>query len=196
MLNHRITDIDAVVYTHQHKDHTAGLDDVRPFNYLRDKVMPLYTSEAVETHLRKEYYYIFERTDYPGLPRLHFKRIEPLTPFQIGDIDLLPLPLMHGPLPVLGFKVDSFAYLTDTNQLLPESIPHLQNLELLVLDALRITPHYSHFHLAKALEVIEELKPQRTYLTHISHLLGKHAEVSLTLPENVFLAYDGLRLQW
>ncbi|MEO1414461.1 MAG: MBL fold metallo-hydrolase [Bacteroidota bacterium] len=196
MLQHNIQDIDAVVYTHQHKDHTAGLDDVRPFNYLHDKTMPLYVSEAVETHLRKEYYYIFERSDYPGLPRLTFQRIFPLQAFQIGDIDILPIPLMHGSLEVLGFKIGKFAYLTDTNGIPEISIPHLMHLDILVLDALRITPHYSHFNLEQALDMVEKLRPKRAYLTHISHLMGLHAEVSLGLPPRVSLAYDGLRLRW
>jgi phosphoribosyl 1,2-cyclic phosphate phosphodiesterase len=196
MLKYGINWLDAVVFTHQHKDHTAGLDDVRPYNYLQNRDMPIYVSEAVEEHLRREYYYIFERPDYPGLPKLQFHRIQGGQAFQVGDIELMPIPIMHGNLPILGFRAGKFAYLTDTNNIPDESRPLLEGVEILVIDALRKATHYSHFSLKGALEEIERLQPKNAYLIHISHLMGSHAEVSKELPEGVELAYDGLTLEW
>lgn len=196
MLRHHIEWVDAILYTHQHKDHTAGLDDVRPYNYLQNRNMPLYVSEAVEDHLRKEYYYVFERPDYPGLPKFTFERVVHGKKFTVGDIDCLPIQLMHGSLPILGYRCGDFAYLTDTNHIPATSKPLLQNLDILVIDALRKAEHYSHFTLKGALEAIEELKPQRAYLIHLSHLMGKYADVSMELPDNVFLSYDGLVIEW
>ncbi len=196
MLTYDVKWLDAILYTHQHKDHTAGLDDVRPYNYLQDRNMPLYLSEAVEEHLRKEYYYVFDRPDYPGIPKLVFNRVLPEKAFQVGDMTLLPIPLMHGQLPVLGYRCGNFAYLTDTNFIPENSKKLLQGLDILVIDALRKAEHYSHFHLKAALQAIAELKPKEAYLIHISHLMGKHAEVSKELPPGVFLSYDGLSLDF
>jgi len=196
MLTYDVQWLDAILYTHQHKDHTAGLDDVRPYNYLQDRNMPLYLSEAVEEHLRKEYYYVFDRPDYPGIPKFVFNRVMPEQAFQVGDMTLLPIPLMHGQLSVLGYRCANFAYLTDTNFIPENSKKLLQGLDILVIDALRKAEHYSHFHLEAALQAIAELKPKEAYLIHISHLMGKHAEVSKELPPGVFLSYDGLSLDF
>ncbi len=154
MLTHRVESLQAVVFTHQHKDHTAGLDDVRPYNYLQKQDMAIYVTEAVETHLRKEYYYIFERPDYPGIPKLTFHRITPNQPFWVGDIELLPIPVMHGDLPVLGFRTGNFAYVTDTNYISPASMDQLRDLDILVLDAIQPKTHYSLFTIDQALAVI------------------------------------------
>ncbi|MCI4666589.1 MAG: MBL fold metallo-hydrolase [Bacteroidia bacterium] len=196
MLRFNIRWIDAILFTHQHKDHTAGLDDVRPYNYLQNRNMPLYVSEAVEEHLRKEYYYVFERPDYPGLPKFEFRRVEGAKEFNIGDLKITPIPLMHGKLPILGYRCGKFAYLTDTNFIPDESKKLLEGVEILVIDALRKAEHYSHFHLDAALKAIEELKPKEAYLIHISHLMGRHADVSKELPDGVYLSYDGLIINW
>lgn len=196
MLRFNFQWIDAILFTHQHKDHTAGLDDVRPYNYLQDRNMPLYVSEAVETHLRKEYYYVFERPDYPGIPKFEFQRIVGGKPFTVGDLEVMPIPIMHGHLPILGFRCGKFAYLTDTNYIPESSLPLLKGVEILVIDALRKEEHYSHFHLEAALETIEKLQPREAYLIHISHLMGRHADVAKELPPKVFLSYDGLVIEW
>lgn len=196
MLVNHIDEVNAIVFTHKHKDHTAGLDDVRAYNYHYRRHMPIYADHSTIEHLNKEYYYIFENQDYPGIPKLELEEIFPLQPFEVGDISLQPIPIMHGNLQILSFRVADFAYVTDAKVIPEASKEKLQGLDTLVLNALRHKAHHSHLTLSEALEVIEELKPKKAYLTHISHLLGKHDEVSATLPENVFLAYDGLQLEW
>lgn len=196
MLTHQVKQLHAVVFTHQHKDHTAGLDDVRPFNYLQRHDMDVYATPAVQAHLHKEYYYIFERPDYPGIPKLIFHTISPPTPFQVRDITLQPIHVMHGDLPVLGYRCGDFAYVTDTNFIPPASMDMLAGLDILVLDALQLRTHYSHFTLDEALEVVAQLAPKQTYLTHMSHHMGLHSQVNQQLPPGVQLAYDGLLLEW
>jgi len=187
--------LDAVVFTHQHKDHVAGLDDVRAFNYRQQADMPIYAADATVQHLKREFYYIFENKTYPGIPKLDIHLIKGRNDFQVGDIELMPIPVMHGDMPVLGFRIGNFAYVTDANYIPSSSKGLLKNLDVLVLNALRLTEHHSHYSLEQALEVIEKLKPKQAYLTHISHLLGSHATVSESLPDNVSLAYDGLELE-
>ncbi|MEM6764038.1 MAG: MBL fold metallo-hydrolase [Bacteroidota bacterium] len=196
MLANRVQEVHAIVFTHKHKDHTAGLDDVRAFNYHLRRPMKIYANQDTITHLHKEYYYIFENQDYPGIPKLLLEEIFSDCSFQVGDINLLPIPVMHGGLEVLGFRVRDFAYVTDAKLIPPSSMKLLEGLDALVLNALRIKPHHSHLTLSEALEVIAQLSPRRAYLTHISHLLGKHEEIARQLPDNVFLAYDGLQLSW
>jgi phosphoribosyl 1,2-cyclic phosphate phosphodiesterase len=194
MLREQVDDLSAVVFTHQHKDHTAGLDDVRAYNYLQRKDMPIFTTEAVEDHLRKEYYYIFEQPDYPGVPKLQLNRIDPAQSFRIGDLTLTPIPMWHGKMPVLGYRCGDFAYLTDVNRIPAESMHLLQGVKTIALDALRRKPHHSHFTLTEAVDIARELGAEQTWLLHISHLMGTHAETEAELPPNVRLAYDGLRL--
>lgn len=189
MLRSNVKVLDAVIYTHQHKDHTAGLDDVRAYNFLLRRHMPIYANAATITHLKREYYYIFEANNYPALPRLQLEEITD-QPFTACGVDFLPIPVMHKDLPVWGYRIGDFAYVTDTNFISESSIAKLQNLDILVLDALRIKSHPSHFSLSEAIEVTKKLKPKKTYFTHISHLMGKYAEVNETLPDNIELAYD------
>ncbi|WNJ18898.1 MBL fold metallo-hydrolase [Pontibacter sp. G13] len=196
MLRHQIGVLDAVVFTHQHKDHVAGMDDVRAYNFLLQRDMPVYATEAVLEHLKREYYYIFENAQYPGVPKLAMNLIQPDSPFEVGDMQLTPIPVMHGSMPVLGYRIGNFAYVTDVNAIPESSMARLQGLDTLVLGVLRHEVHYSHFSLSEGLEVIERLAPKQTYLTHISHLMGKHADIDPTLPEGVNLAYDGLVLEW
>ena len=191
MLRYQVKDLNAVLFTHSHKDHTAGLDDVRAYNFRYKRNMPIYANAATLKHLRREYYYIFENQDYPGLPRLELNEIDTAA-FPVGTMEVLPIPIWHGRMAVLGFRVNNFAYLTDTNRIPPASMDLLQGLEVLVLDALRKEKHPSHFSLGESLEVIEALKPRRAFLTHLSHLMGTHAEVEATLPDSVRIAYDGL----
>lgn len=194
MLRHKVLSLDAVVFTHEHKDHVAGLDDVRSYNFLQKRDMPIYATEAVQQRLKQEFSYAFDPREYPGVPRLQLNTIRAYEPFSIGDIDLLPIPVLHRDLEVMAYRVGDFAYVTDTNFISEPSRQQLKGLDTLVLDALRIEPHHSHFTLDEALEMIEILKPKRAYLIHISHLMGTDEETSKRLPSHVQLAYDGLHI--
>jgi phosphoribosyl 1,2-cyclic phosphate phosphodiesterase len=194
MLAAKVNVLDAVVYTHEHKDHTAGMDDVRAFNFKQKKPMDLYVNEDVEKCLRREFSYAFRENPYPGVPRLDLHRIDN-SPFNVHGITITPIQLMHYKLPVFGYRIGDFAYCTDVNYIAPEEKEKLQNLDVLVVTALRKEKHISHFSLEEALGLIQELNPKMAYLTHISHYLGLHDLVSKELPQNVFLAYDGLIIQ-
>ncbi|MEM6265299.1 MAG: MBL fold metallo-hydrolase, partial [Bacteroidota bacterium] len=161
MLRTGIRYLDAVVFTHQHKDHTAGLDDTRPFIFRQRKDMQVYATEAVIEHLKKEYYYIFENGDYPGVPKLAMNQITE-APFQIGDIDLLPLPALHGSLPVMGYRSENFAYLTDVNHIPEATMELMHGLDVLVLDALHRQKHYSHFTIYEAIAAAEKIGAKQT----------------------------------
>ena len=191
MLRENVMSLDGIVFTHEHKDHIAGLDDVRAFNYLQRKPMDVYASAQVQIALKREFFYIFNGDNYPGIPKINLHLIND-RPFHAADIQFIPIPVMHLNLPVLGFRVGSFSYVTDANYISSESKDLIKNSEVLVLNSLRREKHVSHFNLAEALELIDELQPKIAYLTHISHQLGKHEDVEKELPPNVRLAYDGL----
>jgi phosphoribosyl 1,2-cyclic phosphate phosphodiesterase len=192
MLNNNILELDAVIYTHEHKDHVAGLDDIRAFNHKYKKDMNIYCSDRVFTALEREYIYIFnERYFYPGIPKVNRHRIDSNI-FYIDNIKIIPIEVMHYKLPVMGFRIDDFCYITDANFISDKEKLKMQELDVLVINALRIQKHVSHFNLDESLELIRELNPKKAYLTHISHQLGSYADISKELPENVFLAYDGL----
>ena len=195
MLRENVQRLDAVLFTHEHKDHTAGLDDVRAFNFKQKANMPLYVNNAVEQTLRREYQYAFAEKKYPGVPQLEFHLMEDeQEEVNVQGVSFEIVKLLHYKMLVFGFKIGDFAYCTDVNKISKTEKLKLKNLKVLVIPALRKEKHISHFNLEEALALVEELKPEKTYLTHISHLLGKHDEVSLELPENVFLAYDGLKI--
>jgi phosphoribosyl 1,2-cyclic phosphate phosphodiesterase len=193
MLRANIRRLDAVLFTHEHKDHTAGLDDVRPFNFKQQRDMPLYARQHVIEQLKREFAYAFAEHKYPGVPQLKVHVIDN-QPFTIEGVEIIPIEVMHYKLPVLGYRIGDFAYITDANHIAPEEKEKLKGLDVLVLNALRRKEHISHFTLEQALAIIEELKPQRAYLIHISHQMGLHREVEAELPPNVRLAYDGLCL--
>ena len=194
MLRASVDKIDAVLITHEHADHIAGLDDIRPFCYQRKAPMPIYGLPRVLESLEKRYDYIFEKVNrYPGAPEVDCFPLD-MEPFFIENIKVEPIQVMHGPLPILGYKFNNFAYLTDVKTLPERSINQLKNIDTLVISALRIAPHFSHVNLEEALALIDEIQPKRAYFTHISHHLGFHDEVTKTLPNHVNLAYDGLEL--
>ena len=191
MLREKVDNLDGIVFTHEHKDHIAGLDDVRAFNYLHKKPIDVFATIQVQQALRREFFYIFNNDNYPGIPKITLHTIDE-QPFETGNINFVPIPVMHMQLPVLGFRVGDFSYITDANFISDASKRLLMNSEVLVLNSLRIEKHVSHFNLEQAIDLINELKPKISYLTHISHQLGKHEEVEKNLPENIRLAYDGL----
>ena len=194
MLRAKVQQLDAVVFTHEHKDHLAGLDDVRAFNFKQNgKAMDIYATASVQKALKREFAYVFSENKYPGVPEVRLIEVQDLM-FSVGAIELQPIDVMHYNLPVKAYRIDDFAYVTDANFIAEEEKKKLQHLDVLIVTALRKQKHISHFNLAEAIELIEELKPRKAYLTHISHLMGKHKEVEKELPENVFLAYDGLEL--
>src|SRR5690606_14236056 len=193
MLRERVKRIDAILFTHAHRDHTAGLDDVRAYNFMQKMDMPVYARQQVLEQLKIEYAYAFDKNSYPGIPRLLLHEIDE-APFTVNGVTILPLPVMHLKLPVLGFRFHDFSYITDANYISDETIEKLKGTKLLVLNALQREPHISHFNLSEALETVKRIAPEQTYLTHISHKLGLHGEVSKELPENVMLAYDGMQI--
>jgi phosphoribosyl 1,2-cyclic phosphate phosphodiesterase len=193
MLCAGITRLDAILFTHGHKDHTAGLDDVRAYNYVMQRPMDIYAEEQVQEGLQQEFAYVFDENKYPGIPELNMHTIDE-TPFVIDQITVTPIRAMHMNLPILGFRIGRLAYLTDANSISEEEKVKLHGLDCFVVNGLRQEPHISHFTLKEALALIDDVKPKRAYITHISHQLGLHRQVQSTLPPNVFLAYDGLEL--
>ncbi len=193
MLRENVTKLDAVIFTHAHRDHTSGLDDVRPFNFKQNADMPVYAVQDVIDQLQTEYAYIFINKGYFGLPRIEMHAITE-QPFSVLGIPVTPLPVMHMKLPVFGFRFGNFSYITDSNFISDSTLTLLQGTDVLVLNALQREKHLSHFSLDEALAMIERIKPGKTYLTHISHKLGLHSDVENELPPSVHLAYDGLQI--
>jgi phosphoribosyl 1,2-cyclic phosphate phosphodiesterase len=194
MLREHIGRLDAIIFTHAHRDHTAGLDDVRAYNFMQQMDMPVYGTLPTLDQLRVEYAYAFHPNAYPGLPRLMLNEIDE-NPFSINGTAILPLPVLHLKLPVLGFRFGNFSYITDANYISEDTLERLKGTEVLVLNALQREWHVSHFNLEEALKMIEIISPAQTFLTHISHKLGIHAVVERELPKNVLLAFDGMQLQ-
>lgn len=195
MLREKVMDLDAVLFTHEHKDHIAGLDDIRAFNFKKGgKPMDVYASEAVQKALKREYSYVFADTKYPGVPEVNLKGIGE-NAFAIENLTIIPIQVMHYKMPVLAFRIKDFAYVTDANFIAPEEKEKLYGLDVLVLNALRQAKHISHFNLEEAIELAQELGAKKTYLTHISHLMGRHKDINSLLPKNIELAYDGLCIE-
>ena len=194
VLRQNITSLDAILLTHEHKDHTAGLDEVRSFNFKQNKDMPLLGRKKVLEQVKSEFQYIFSDNKYPGVPSVELLEIDNKK-FKVGELIVEPVEVLHYKLPVFGFKVGNFAYITDAKTISEKEKEKLKNLDVLVLNALQKESHISHLTLSEALELIEELKPKTSYLTHISHNLGFSRDVVPTLPENVHLAFDGLKIE-
>ncbi|SIQ74577.1 MBL fold metallo-hydrolase [Maribacter ulvicola] len=194
MLTQQVNHLDGILYTHEHSDHTAGLDDIRPF-FFRQGNIPIYAHNRVVKSLKKRFDYIFqEKNKYPGAPTVDVNLIADNKPFQIGDKEVIPINVLHNKLQVFGFRIGDFTYLTDVKSITPKEMKKIKGSKVVVVNALRIEPHISHFNLEEALAFIREISPEKAYLTHISHLLGFHDEVEKILPNNVHLAYDNLTI--
>lgn len=193
MLRENIKHLDGLIFTHAHKDHTAGMDDVRAYNFKQRSKIDVYATLDTQKVLKNEFAYIFSDFKYPGIPEIDLITIDD-NPFEAHGVKFIPIEVLHYRMPVLGFRVGDFTYITDANYIAEEERIKARNSKVLVLNALRREQHISHFTLKEALEVIEDLNPERAYLTHISHQLGKHEDVTKELPPNVHLAYDGLKL--
>lgn len=191
MLREHVTKLDSILLTHEHKDHIAGLDDVRAFNYKSQDAIDIYAEERVQKAIKKEYSYVFSEYQYPGIPKMRLNSI-PDHSFNVKGIILNPIRVFHYRLPVYGFRVGNFAYITDANYIPEESKEKLFGVKYLVINALRKEKHISHFSLREATDFIREISPKKAFITHISHQMGLHSEVSGDLPQGVSLAYDGL----
>jgi len=193
MLRTNTTKVDAILFTHEHADHTAGLDDVRPISFKHGKI-PIYAHERVIRNLKKRFDYLFDKkNDYPGSPHIYPKIIKNKK-FNIEEIEILPITYMHHKLQVYGFRINNFAYVTDLKIITEKEFNKLKDLDVLILNSLRHNEHYSHINLSQALNHIEELKPKMAYLTHIAPDMGLHSETEKILPNSVFLGYDGLEI--
>ena len=194
MLRENVKKLNAVIFTHPHKDHIAGLDDIRAFNFFQKKPVEVYANKLTEEALRREFYYIFSEKKYPGIPDIILHTIPDET-FKVGDIPVIPILVHHLKMPVLGFRFGKFTYITDANRIEDEEKEKIKGSEILVVNALRQKEHISHFNLQQAIDLVTELKIPTAYLTHISHQMGLHEEVNNQLPPNIQLAFDGLQIK-
>lgn len=194
VLRSHLDRVDALFITHEHADHTAGMDDIRPINFSMKQKIPLFAESRVIEDLKKRFYYIFGDIDYPGLPQIELNQIESDTPLLFRDDVIIPLRISHGAIDILGFKISGFVYITDAKIISDKVIDEIRNCEVLVINALRKKEHHSHLSLSQALEIIAKVNPGRAYLTHISHQMGRHEEVEQTFEKNIHLAYDELSI--
>jgi len=194
MLREKVKKVDAILLTHEHKDHIAGLDDIRSFNWIYKKPIDVYAESRVLKAIQQEYAYVFAEEKYPGIPQMTLRAIDE-APFFISNIKIIPIRALHYKLPVLGFRIGNIAYITDANYIPEKEFNKLTDLDVLVINALRKRKHISHFSLAEAINVANKIAAKQTYFTHIGHLMGMHNHVSNELPPNIYLAYDGLKVR-
>lgn len=193
MLREQVKKLDAVLFTHPHKDHIAGFDDIKAFTFLSGNPMEVYANILTEVALKREFYYIFSDEKYPGIPDINLNTID-MQPFSIGDIPVVPILVWHLNMPVLGFRFGKFTYITDANRIDEAEKEKIRGSEVMVINALRHKKHLSHFTLKEAIELVQEVQVPQAYFTHISHQLGRHDDVAKSLPIGISLAYDGLQL--
>jgi phosphoribosyl 1,2-cyclic phosphate phosphodiesterase len=193
MLRAKVKSLEGILLTHEHKDHIAGLDDVRAFNFKEQRDMEVYCSEAVEVALKREFHYVFSKERYPGIPSININLIENKA-FKLSNLTVTPIQVLHYKMPVFGFRIGDFTYITDAKTISKEEIEKVKGTKILIVNALHQSKHLSHFNLEEALEFIEIIKPEKAYLTHISHLFGRHEEIQAMLPPNVFAAYDSMEI--
>jgi len=188
-LDNQLTTLDAILITHEHNDHIIGLDDVRAINFTQKKSIPLYAEERVNQSIKSRFEYAFKENKYPGLPEVKLHNISE-DPFEIGKLKIIPIRVMHGRLPILGFRIEDFVYITDANLISEDSLNKLKGVKVLIINALRQEKHYTHFSLEEALDEIKKINPEQAYITHISHNMGLTREWTQTLPENVWSLQD------
>lgn len=193
MLREQIEQLDAVVFTHSHKDHTAGFDDIRAFNYIQQKAMDVFANSEVEVALRRDFHYIFDEFKYPGAPDIVLHSIDN-QPFEFKGVRIIPILVQHYKMPVFGFRINDFTYITDANAIGKSEIDKIRGTKFLVLNALRKEKHISHFNLEEAIALSKEIGAEQTYFTHISHQLGLHNNVNSELPRGIQIAFDGLKI--
>ncbi|MDN3582888.1 MBL fold metallo-hydrolase [Mucilaginibacter flavus] len=193
MLRAGVKRLDAIVYTHEHKDHIAGMDDIRAFNYFQGGPVDIYADSRVRKALTREFPYVFDGTGYPGIPQVKVHNIS-LEPFNIGSVEFIPIEVLHYRLPVLGFRINDFTYITDAKTVSETEKQKIRGSKILVINALQKESHISHFTLDEAIAFAQDIGAETTYFTHISHRLGKHEDIAKELPPNIFLSYDGLTL--
>lgn len=194
MLRENKSNVDVVLITHEHTDHTGGLDDLRPINFLKGQDIPIYGKERVLEDIKRRYAYAFAEEKYPGAPGFELHSVQGI--ITLPNVSILPINVLHGKLPILGFKIGGLSYITDASYVSEEEIEKIKHTDILVINALRKDAHASHFNLTQALEFIDKVKPQKAYLTHISYQLGFHEEIEKMLPPNFFPAYDGLKVEF
>jgi len=195
MLRQKVKHLDAVLFTHPHKDHLAGLDDIRAYNFFTKKPIDIYADSLTEEAVRRDFYYAFTDTKYPGIPELNMNTIS-MDPFVVGDIPVIPILVWHMKMPVMGFRFGKFTYITDANKIDETEKDKIRGSEMMVLNALRKQKHISHFNLEEAIEMVGELKVPEAWFTHLSHQMGRHAAIEAELPDNIHLAWDGLTLEF